>query len=117
MQRINSSFISCFRVSVVISSLTYILFKTILIVSSEETLINNDANKTILYPSGTFCFWMYLTNYLVLLIVNSDLFNGTNNLAKCFAVSYVTVLISDTIGINVKLSTLLVQSLCTFEIP
>ena len=83
----------------------------------DGTFVNNDANDTILYPSGTFCFWMHLTNSLVLLIVNSDLLNGTDNLVKYFAVSYVAVLTLDTIGFNVKLSTLLVQSLCTFEIP
>ena len=66
------------------------------------------SNDTILYSSGTFCFWMYLTNSLVLLIVNADLLNGANKLAKYFAVSYVAVLILDTIGLNVKSSTLLV---------
>ena len=57
-----------------------------------------------------FCFWMYLTNSLVLLIVNSGLLNGANKLAKYFAVSYVAVPILDTIGLNVSLSTLLVQN-------
>ena len=81
--------------------------------------MNNDAtsNDTILYPSGTFCFWMYLTNSLVLLIVNSDLLNGANKPAKYFAVSYVAVPILDTIGLNVKSSTLLVGSLCTSAFP
>ena len=79
--------------SVVISLLTFILFKIISIVSSNGTFVNNHAtsNDTILYLSGTFCFWMYLTNSLVLLIVNSDLLNGANKLVKYFAVSYVAV--------------------------
>ena len=80
LQRINSSFISCFVMSVVISLLIYILFKIISIVSSNGTFVNSDAisNYTILYPSGTFCFQIYLTNSLVLLIVNSDLLNQPN---------------------------------------
>ena len=116
VQRINSSFISCFGMSVVISLLIYIVSKIISIVSSNGTFVNNDAtsDETILYPSGTFCFWMYLTNSLVLLIVNSDLLNGANKLAKYFAVSYVAVPILDKIGLNVKSSTLLVESLRTF---
>ena len=54
---------------------------------------------------------------MVLLIVNSDLFNGANKLAKYFAVSYVALSLLDTIGLNVKLSLLLVESLCTFAFP
>ena len=116
VQRIYISFISCFGMSVVISLLIYILLKIISVVSSNGTFVNNDAtsDETILYPSGTFCFWMHLTNSLVLLIVNSDLLNGANKLAKYFAVSYVAVPILDTIGLNVKSSTLLVESLRTF---
>ena len=92
--------------SVVISLLTYILFKIISIVSSNGTFVNNDATSdyTILYPSGTFCFWMYLTNSLVLLIVNSDLLNDVNKLPKYFAVSYVAVPKLETIDLNVKSS-------------
>ena len=45
---------------------------------------------------------MYLTNYLVLLIVNSDLLNGANKLAKYLTVSYVAVPILETLGLNVK---------------
>ena len=80
---------------------------------------SNDAtsNDSILYPSGTFCFWMYLTNSLVFLIVNSDLLNGANKLAKYFAVLYVAVPMLDTVGLNVKSSTLLVESLYYFCIP
>ena len=91
---------------VVISLLTHILFKVISIVSSYRTFVNNDAtpNDTILYPSGTFCFWMYLTNSLVLLIVNSDLLNDVNKLPKYFAVSYVAVPKLETIDLNVKSS-------------
>ena len=98
--------------SVVFSSLSEIFLKIVSIVSSNGTFLNNDAasKDTILYLSGTFCCWMYLTNSLVLLIVNSDFLNGANKLAKYFAVSYVAVLILDTIGLNVKLSTLLVQN-------
>ena len=54
---------------------------------------------------------------MVLLIVNSDLFNGANKLAKYFAVSCVALSLLDTIGLNVKLSLLLVESLCTFAFP
>ena len=63
------------------------------IVSSNATLVKNAAtsNDTILYPSGTFCFWVYLANSLVLLIVNSDLLNGAIKLARYFTVSYVAV--------------------------
>ena len=102
--------------SVVISLLTYIFFKIISVVSSNGTFVNNAAtsNDTVLYPSGTFCFWIYLTNFLVLLNVNSDLPNGANKLAKYFAVSYVAVSILDTIGLNVKSSTLSIESLCAF---
>ena len=105
--------------SVVICLLIYILFKIISIVSSNGTFVNNDptSNDTILYPSGTFCIWMYLANSLVLLIVNSDLLNAANKLVKYFAVSYVAFPILDTIGLNVKSSTLLVESLCTFAFP
>ena len=53
----------------------------------------------------------------MLLIVNSDLFNGANKLAKYFAVSYVALSLLHTIGLNVKLSLLLVESLCTFAFP
>ena len=115
----NSSFISCFGMSVVISLLICILFKILSIASSNGTFVNNNAtpNDTILYPSGTFCLWMYLTNSLVLLIVNSDLLNGANKLAKYFAVSYVAVPILDTVGFNIKSSALLVQSLRTFTFP
>ena len=60
---------------------------------------------------------MYLINSLILLIVNSALLNGANNLAKYFAVLYVVVSILDTIGLNVKSSTLLVESLSTFAFP
>ena len=60
---------------------------------------------------------MYLTKSLVLLIVNSDLLNGANKLAKYFAVSHVGKPILDTIGLNAKSSTLLVESLCTFAFP
>ena len=59
------------------------------------------SNDTILYPSGTFCFWMYLKNPLVFLTVNFDLLNGANKLAKYFAVSYKTVPLLDTIGLNI----------------
>ena len=78
--------------------------------------MNNDAtlNNAILYTSETFFFWMYLTNSLVLLIVSSDLLNGANKLVKHFAASYTAVPILDTIGLHVKSSTLLVESLCTF---
>ena len=75
---------------------------------------NAAPSDTILYPSETFCFWMYLTKSLVLLIVISDLLNGANKLVKYFAVSYVAVPILDTMGHNVKLSMLLVESVCTF---
>ena len=51
---------------------------------------------------------MYLTNSLVLLIVNSDLLNVANKLAKYFAISYVAVPVLDTVGLNIKSSTLLV---------
>ena len=99
--------------SVVISLLIYILFKIISIVSSNATFVNNDAtsNETIVYPSRNFCFWMYLRNSLVLLIVNSDLLNGANKLAKYFAVLYMAVPILDAIVLNVESSTLLVKSL------
>ena len=60
---------------------------------------------------------MYLTNSLVLLILNSHLLNGATKLAKYFAVSYVAVLILDTVGLNIKGSTLLVESLYTFAFP
>ena len=46
-----------------------------------------------------------------------DLLNGPRKLAKYFAISYVAVPISDTIGPNVKSSTLLVERLCTFAFP
>ena len=65
---------------------------------------------TIIYPSGNFCFWMYLTNCFVLLIVNSDLYNGANKLAKYFAVLYVAVPMLHTIGLNFTSSTLLVET-------
>ena len=96
----------------VTSLLTYIFFEILSIVSSNGTFVKNvsTSNDTILYPSGTFYFWTNLANSLVLLIVNSDLLNGANNLAKYFAVSYVMVPISDTIFLDVKLSTLLVES-------
>ena len=102
--------------SVAISLLTDILFKIISIISSNGTFVNNAAtsNYTILYQSGTFWFWIYLTNSLVLLIVNSDLLNGANKPAKYFVVPYVAVPILDTIGLNVKSFALLVESLCTF---
>ena len=81
--------------------------------------MNNAAtsNDTILYPSETSSFWMYLTNSLVFVIVNSNLLNGANKPAKYFTVSYVAVSILDTIGLNVRSSTLLVESLCTFAFP
>ena len=81
------------------------------------TFANSDAtsNDTILYPSGTFCFWIYLTNSLALLIVNSDLLNEANKLAKYFVISYMAVPILHTTGLNVKSFTLLVEILCTFE--
>ena len=44
-------------------------------------------------------------------------FNDANKLAKYFVVSYVAVLILDTIGLNVKSSRLFVESLCTFAFP
>ena len=90
--------------SVVIYLLTDILSKIISIASSSGTFMNNDATSTdtILYPSGSFCFWMYLINSLVFLIVYSDLLNGANKLAKYLGVSYVAVPILDTIGFNVK---------------
>ena len=105
--------------SVVISLLTYILFKIISIVSSNGTFSNNDATSdyTILYPSGTFCFWMYLTNSLVLLVVNADLLHSANKIANYFAVSYVVVPILDAVGLNDKSPTLLVESLFTFAFP
>ena len=105
--------------SVVISLLTYILFKIISIVSSNGTFVNNDATSdyTILYPSGTFCFWMYLTNSLVLSVINSHLLHSANKLAKYFAVSYVAVPILDTAALNDKSPTLLVESLFTFAFP
>ena len=53
------------------------------------------------------------TNSLVLLIVNSNLINGANKLAKYYIVLYVAVPILNTIGLNVKSSMLLVESLCT----
>ena len=59
---------------------------------------------------------MYLTNPLMLLIVNSDLLNGANKLVKHFVVSYVAVPILDTVALNVKSSTLLVESLFTFAL-
>ena len=65
---------------------------------------------TIIYPSGNFCFWMYLTNSFVLLIVNSDLYNGANKLAKYFAVLYVAMPMLHTIGLNFTSSTLLVET-------
>ena len=74
--------------------------------------MNNDAtsNDTIIYPSENFCFWMYLTNSFVLLIVNSDLYNGANKLAKYFAVLYVAVAMFHTIGLNLTSSTLFVET-------
>ena len=78
---------------------------------------NAASNDTILYPSETFYFWMYLTKSFVLLIVISDLHNGANKLVKYFAVSYVAVPILDTIGHNVKLYMSLVESVCTFTFP
>ena len=53
----------------------------------------------------------------MILILNSHLLNGATKLAKYFAVSYVAVLILDTVGLNIKGSTLLVESLCTFAFP
>ena len=44
-------------------------------------------------------------------------FNDSNKLAKYFVVSYVVVSILDTVGLNVKSSRLLVESLCTFGLP
>ena len=52
----------------------------------------------------------------MLLIVNSDLLNGANKLVKHFVVSYVAVPILDTVALNVKSSTLLVESLFTFAL-
>ena len=74
--------------------------------------MNNDAtsNDTIIYPSGNFCFWMYLTNSFVLLIVNSDLYDGANKLAKYFAVLYVAVPMLHTIDLNFTSSTLLIET-------
>ena len=90
----------------VISLLMYILFKIISIVYSDGTFVNNDTTSkdTILYPSGTFCFWMYLTNSFVLVIVYFDFPNGANKLAKYFANSYVAVPILDIIGLSGKSS-------------
>ena len=90
--------------SAVISLLTYILLKIISIVSFNGAFVSSDvtSNDTILYPLGTFYFWMYLTNSLVLFIVNSNLLNGANKLAKYFAVSCVAVPILDTIGLHAK---------------
>ena len=103
----------------VISLLMYILFKIISIVCSNGTFVNNDTTSkdTILYPSGTFCFWMYLTNSFVLVIVYFDFPNGANKLAKYFAVSYVAVPILDILGYSGKSSTSFVKSLCTFAFP
>ena len=64
-----------------------------------------------------FGFWMCLTNFLVFLVLNSDLFNAVNQLANYFAVSHVTVSILDTIGLNDKSSMFSVESLCTFSFP
>ena len=66
----------------VISLLMYIRFKIISIVYSDGTFVNNDtiSKDTILYPSGTFCFWMYLTNSFVLVIVYFDFPNGANRI-------------------------------------
>ena len=113
VQRINRSSISCFGMSVFISLLSYIVFKIISIVSSNGTFGNNDATSSdiILYPSGTSCFWMYLMNSVVLIMVNSDLLNGANKVAKYFAVSYLAVPILDTVGLIVK-SSCVVSSLC-----
>lgn len=75
VQKVNNSFISCLRISVIISLSTYILWKIISIVSSNATFINYDAAY---YSSGMFCFWINFKKCLMLLIVESNLFNGAN---------------------------------------
>ena len=67
---------------------------------SSGTFVKSDvtSNETILYPRGTFLFLICFTNLFVLLMVYSEVSNKDNNLAKYFAVCYVSVPIFEIIG-------------------
>ena len=54
---------------------------------SSGTFVKNDvtSDETILYPTGTFIFLIYFTNFFVLLMVYSEVPNVGNSLAKYFA--------------------------------
>ena len=102
VQRYNNSFISCFGLFVLISILSYILFIIILVVSLKDTLVNIDttSNENIWYPGGISCFFSAFINDLLLLMVYCDWPSGFNIWAKCFASSFVDVLMFEIIGLS-----------------